>query len=258
MRLFQLLLLAAITSSLFAQDPDRGKKSFESRCARCHGADGNGGEMGPAILGRLAARDNDSLTTLIHNGLPDRGMPPSQVDLQEMSSLLGYLRSIQQRSRRPVTRLKVETTDGKTLDGLVLGQGFEDLQLRTADNRVHLLRLAGTRYREVTSDVDWPTYNGDPRGNRYTELTQINKNNIARLASRWIFNVPGAARLQTTPVVVGGIMYVTGPDEVYALDAGTGRQIWRYQVPQDARPDWRCRRESRRGCGGRSRLHGDR
>ena len=40
----------------------------------------------------------------------------------------------------------------------------------------------------MTSDVDWPTYNGDPRGNRYTTLTQINKETVIRLAPQWIFS----------------------------------------------------------------------
>ena len=39
----------------------------------------------------------------------------------------------------------------------------------------------------VTSQTDWPTYNGDPGGNRYTKLTQIDKTNVAHLAPRWIF-----------------------------------------------------------------------
>ena len=69
----------------------------------------------------------------------------------------------------------MQTTTGETLDGQVLGEGFDDLQLRTDDKRVHLLRRAGDRVREVTSAADWPTYNGDPGGNRYTTLTQIDK-----------------------------------------------------------------------------------
>ena len=44
--------------------------------------------------------------------------------------------------------------------------------------RVHLLRRVGERVREVTSEKDWPTYNGDPGGNRYTSLTQIDKTTI--------------------------------------------------------------------------------
>ena len=85
----------------------------------------------------------------------------------------------------------MQTTDGRTLEGQVLGEGFDDLQLRTDDKRVHLLRRAGERFREVTSETDWPTYNGDPGGNRYTTLTQINKTNVARLAPKWVFTIPG-------------------------------------------------------------------
>ena len=129
---------------------------------------------------------------------------------------------------------KSQTTDGKTLDGEVLNQGFDDLQLRTDDNRVHLLRRAGDKFREVTSSTDWPGYNGDPGGNRYTTLAQITKANVARLGPKWIFTLPNAARLQVTPVVVGGIMYVSVANECYALDAGTGREIWHYRRPPTA------------------------
>ena len=71
------LLCAAV--GLPAQNVDPGRKAFESRCARCHGADGNGGEMGPPIVLRLATRDDEQLIKLIHEGLPARGMPPSDI-----------------------------------------------------------------------------------------------------------------------------------------------------------------------------------
>jgi len=234
MRLFTLLfgtVLAALIA--LAQDADLGRGLFEGRCAQCHGADGNGGDMGPPIALRLATRDNQQLTALIREGLPERGMPPNPVAAAEMTNLIRFLRTIQGRAaeRAPV-RMKVQTTGGETLDGLVIGEGFEDLQLRTADHRVHLLRRAGERFREVTSDKDWPTYNGDPGGNRYTALTQINKQNITRLAPRWVFTFPNTGRLEVTPVVVAGIMYVSAPNECYALDAGTGRRLWHYQRPR--------------------------
>jgi alcohol dehydrogenase (cytochrome c) len=224
--------MLAVTCGL-AQDVDPGRKLFENRCALCHGADGNGGDTGPPIAMRLATRDDARLTALIREGLPTRGMPPNQVADAEMGNLIRFLRSIQRRAfDRPQVRMRVQTTAGKTLDGLVLGEGFEDLQLRTDDKRVHLLRRAGARFREVTSGKDWPTYNGDPGGNRYTTLTGINRNNVARLASRWMFPIPNSGRLEVTPVVVEGIMYVTVPNECYALDAGSGREIWHYQQPR--------------------------
>jgi alcohol dehydrogenase (cytochrome c) len=232
---FMLTCVFAIVSALFAQNVEPGRKAFETRCARCHGADGNGGEMGPPIALRLAAHDEEQLAALIRTGLPARGMPPSPIADPDMEDLLKFLRTIQRRDAdKPVPRtLQIRTTDGKTLVGQVLGEGFDDLQVRTADERVHLLRrTAGNRIREVTSETDWPTYNGDPGGNRYTTLTHINKGNITRLAMTWMFTLPGAGQLQVTPVVVGGMMYVAGLNECYALDAGSGRQIWHYKRPR--------------------------
>ena len=130
----------------------------------------------------------------------------------------------------PVVRRTVQTTDGKTLQGQVLAEGMTDLQLRTDDKRIHLLRKTdGDRFRVVTSQADWPTYHGDPSGNRYSKLTQIDKSNVARLAPKWIFPMPGANTIENTPLVVDGIMYVSQANECWALDAGTGRVLWRYR-----------------------------
>ena len=57
-----------------------------------------------------------------------------------------YLRAIERRER-PLKRTTIETTDGRTLDGAMLNQGLYDLQLRTDDKRVHLLRRSGTQFR---------------------------------------------------------------------------------------------------------------
>jgi alcohol dehydrogenase (cytochrome c) len=131
-----------------------------------------------------------------------------------------------------VVRKKIQTTDGKTLEGRVLNESLSDLQLRTDDQRIHLLRKAGERYRPVTSQRDWTTYHGDSGGNRYTTLTQIDKSNVARLAPRWVFPIPNVGNVETTPLVVEGVMYISSANEVYALDAGSGRQLWHYQRPR--------------------------
>jgi alcohol dehydrogenase (cytochrome c) len=173
------------------------------------------------------------MKTLVHEGLPSRGMPGFDLNETQVSGLIAYLRSIQRRASGSQPRATVQTTDGRTLEGIVLSQGFADLQLRTQD-RIHLLRRAGERYREVTSETGWPGYNGDPRGNRYTALEQINPSNVAQLGGRWVFTLPNTARLEVTPVVVDGLMYVTSANECYALDAGSGRQVWRYRRPRTA------------------------
>ncbi len=78
---------------------------------------------------------------------------------------------------------------------------------------------------------DWPTYHGHLSGNRHSPLRQIHAGNVAQLAPKWIFSIPNARRLEVTPVVVDGVMYVTTANRAYALDARSGRQIWRYQRP---------------------------
>ena len=71
------------------------------------------------------------------------------------------------------------------------------------------LRKEGGLFRVVTSQADWPTYNGDPGGNRCSKLTAINKLNVAQLAPRWIFPLPNVTQVENTPLVVEGLMYVS-------------------------------------------------
>lgn len=215
---------------IFAQAPDAGRSQFENRCAVCHGTDGRGGERGPAIVTRLPGYTDAELAKLIHDGLPNAGMPGSNLTQEETPVLVTYLRSLKPAGGvLAPAPAKVAMADHSTLEGLVLNQTSEDMQLLTPDQHVHLLRKNGAVYREVTSQRDWPTYNGQLSGNRYSSMTQINKSTISRLAPSWIFNLPNTSPLEGTPVVVGGIMYVTTVNECYALDAGAGRQIWHFQ-----------------------------
>ena len=92
---------------------------------------------------------------------------------------------------------------------------------------------------------DWLTYNGTLDANRYSELTQIETSNVSQLRPEWIFTVPlwknlvpdtpyfvqnyDYFGLEATPLVADGVMYITGPSSVYALDALSGREIWEYR-----------------------------
>jgi alcohol dehydrogenase (cytochrome c) len=218
-------------AAAFAQSPGSGRRQFDERCAACHGGDGNGGEFAPGILTQLAARTDAEVATIIRSGIPSLGMPAFTMGDDEMAQLVAHLRTLKaaRNGARGTVRIKVETTDGATLEGAVTGQGIDDLQLRTADQRIHLLRREGARFRPVTSQSDWPTYDGQYTGNRYSAIAQIDKSNVARLAPRWIFPLDETTPLQTTPLVVQGIMYVTTANQCFALDAGTGRQIWHFQ-----------------------------
>jgi alcohol dehydrogenase (cytochrome c) len=80
---------------------------------------------------------------------------------------------------------------------------------------------------------EWPSYNGDYSGRRFSTLTKINDQNVKALSLAWMYQLPRngdapGGRLAGTPVLVNGIMYITSPDKVWALDARTGHQLWAY------------------------------
>jgi alcohol dehydrogenase (cytochrome c) len=80
---------------------------------------------------------------------------------------------------------------------------------------------------------NWPTYWGSYRADHFSELTQIDRRNVATLQARWAAPLPGSSPLESTPLVVDGVMYVAGPPgDVYALDARSGLQIWKFHRPQ--------------------------
>jgi alcohol dehydrogenase (cytochrome c) len=77
--------------------------------------------------------------------------------------------------------------------------------------------------------TSWPTYNGDYSGRRFSPLTQISADNVKSLSLAWMSRLTeGSGQIKGTPLVVNGVMYVTLPDHVWAIDARTGRQIWHY------------------------------
>jgi alcohol dehydrogenase (cytochrome c) len=78
----------------------------------------------------------------------------------------------------------------------------------------------------------WSTYNGDPSGRRFSTLDQINKNNVRSLTLAWAYPTRGAS-LKCTPIEVDGVLYFTAPDHVWAVDAQTGEQIWKYDRPSE-------------------------
>ncbi len=86
---------------------------------------------------------------------------------------------------------------------------------------------------------NWMTFSGDYSGKRFSALDQVNITNVRTLAPRWVYQTGATGKLETSPLVVDGIMYATAQDDrAFALDARTGRPIWMYQrqIPSDIRP----------------------
>lgn len=78
---------------------------------------------------------------------------------------------------------------------------------------------------------NWPSYDGDYSGRRFSRLREINRANVAQMRAAWVFHPGNSQRLEATPVVIRGVMYVTSANDVFALDASTGRALWHYARP---------------------------
>jgi len=189
----------------------------------------------------VASHSDAEITTLVHTGRPDKGMPHFDFTDDEMKALLAHLRGLVSGAVVPAAdgraalrgnafqphAVSLTLQDGRKLDGTLMSETPFSATLSTADGKFHLLARDGDVYRErpIEPKQDWTSYDGSLTGNRYSSLAQINVKNVKRLTPAWVFPNPTAVQLEVTPIVSDGVMYITAPNEVYALDATTGRQI---------------------------------
>ncbi len=230
----------------------------EGRCSSCHMVSGRGGVLGPDLshlarvqkLSRIeAALDNPSaeitpgfrvVSVRLTDGRTIRGLAKneSNYDLQ-LEDLSGELHLLNKGDIAAETR---ETAS--------IMPPLRASPLQSRDLLAYLSRLS-TAHATATAAAsgpgsggdlpfsaivsprvgDWPTYHGAVTGNRYSELHEIDTSNVDHITPQWLFPIADANRLEATPLVVGGIMYVTAANEAFALDARTGRQIWRFTRP---------------------------
>jgi alcohol dehydrogenase (cytochrome c) len=246
-----------------AGDVAAGEAFFNGKgdCASCHMVRGKGGILGPDLsnLARertlaqieaalekpgqsVRAPSYQSVSVRMRNGQTVRGLvkyeDPFDLGLQGLDGTFQSIAKsdVADQTREPPLMLKVEGTPQERRHLLAY------LTRLTMDTSPTTTFTGSARIGKGTSFADvarpkageWPTYHGHLSGNRHSPLTQIDATNVARLVPRWTFAVsPAAPRaLQVTPVVVDGVMYVTAANEAVALDARTGRQIWRYSRPR--------------------------
>jgi quinoprotein glucose dehydrogenase len=92
-------------------------------------------------------------------------------------------------------------------------------------------RQVATAGHNAENPTEWPSYGGSSDGIRYSRLTQINRSNVARLEVAWTYDAgegPGGTEAQ--PLVAGGVLYAVTPHHnMVALDAATGKPIWRFE-----------------------------
>src|SRR5262249_49499889 len=145
-----------------------------------------------------------ALYRTITMGVPGTAMQPTHLTTESAWQLVSYIREL---ARSSSESSQVE-----------IGQQFSV----EATYRDILTAEAASR--------GWLTYSGSYDGQRHSGLSEVNRETVNRLRVKWIFQFPRFMRyVQATPLVVNDIMYVTfPPNEVYALDARTGTQVWSY------------------------------
>src|SRR5215468_6227081 len=234
----------------------------KGNCSSCHMVKGRGGLLGPDLseLGiertlpeiEQSLRDPGARLTpgfrlvsaRLHDGQRLRGFAKneSNYDLQ-LQGLDGKLRLLRREEIAELVRENVslmpevkatEEEMRNLLAYLSRLSGAEPIAESTINSSSdESVNRGGISFAEIAEPRlgDWPTYHGHLSGNRHSPLRQIHTGNVSQLAPKWIFSIPNARRLEVTPVVVDGVMYVTTANRAYALDARSGRQIWRYQRP---------------------------
>ena len=173
---------------------------FQKNCAGCHGDDARGSAKAPglAMNQRVAGQTPEELSAFIAQGNIAGGMPSfADLSAADRAALAKYLR-----------RLNV---------GIIVRPP-----------------IGSQPARKITwgppKPGDWLTYNGNTSANRYSPLKEINTANVSSLTLKWIFPIQYFG-LETTPLEADGVLYVTGPNQVFALDALTGGTIWQYSRP---------------------------
>src|SRR3954468_3522368 len=87
----------------------------------------------------------------------------------------------------------------------------------------------------LSDPTRWLSVYGDYTGQHFSPLSEITPANAAQLAPRWTFQTNVIGNLEASPIVLGGVLYITGPlNNTWAIDAATGKALWscRYTLPQ--------------------------
>jgi len=234
-------------------DAAAGERFFfgKGQCASCHTALGRGKSVGPDLsnIGRQLTLAELTRKLRTPNAMIAESNTIVSVKMRDGSTVRGFAR------KETLHSLQLQTLDGRLhvladeeyqITHREKTSAMPPLQATAAEERdltAYLARLGGVTVGPLPAadpvdqpaieellhpkPGDWPTYNGNINGNRHSSLAQINGQNVQKLAMRWVYSLP-LSGLETTPLVADGMMFVTGPNQVYALDPRSGQEIWHY------------------------------
>jgi alcohol dehydrogenase (cytochrome c) len=193
------------------QDVEAGEQLYEAHCALCHGGSGEG-LAGPSLTRpSFQTRADDAyIYWTITRGVPDTEMAPFRGSAVDALQLTAFVRSM----------------------GNAIGDGSQSEEWEVCAP-CRSIDVTYDRLRNAAQDpANWITFAGSFQGQRFSALDQINRRTVSRLRLRWVYTTRGITGVEAVPLVVDGVMFLTGPDnEVIALDAGTGQPFWVFERP---------------------------
>ena len=115
------------------------------------------------------------------------------------------------------------------------GQEPANEQSSASDAEVAFADVSDDRLNNAASTpAEWLGYGFDREETRHSPLTGITKDNVGELGVAWTYDLATSRGVESTPIVIDGVMYVTSAwSVVYALDAKTGEELWVYDPDVD-------------------------
>jgi alcohol dehydrogenase (cytochrome c) len=190
--------------AVFVLAQNTGQSLYTTHCAVCHGAAAEGGSGPDLTSSRWHASVSDAdLDAVISNGKPGTAMPAfAQLDRTSRAALIAHLRTLGSQGLQPTTTLQAPVID------------------------VPAARLLAA----ASDNENWLTYSRDYANQRFSPLRSINQQNVRNLAPVWSFQTGTPDGLQSTPLLVNGVLYLsTSWNHVFAIDARTGTELWHYR-----------------------------
>ncbi len=188
-----------------ASDKALGAALFREHCEACHGNEARGGHGGPSLHERtfVQGRSDWALFRTVTHGVPGTAMAGWKLGRDEVWRIISYLN-------------EVLSQDSSVADAAPIMKPVTAEELVNAEN----------------TPAEWLTYSGGYSGQRFSRLNQINRENVEQLKAVWVRQLASKdnLRLETVPIVRGSVIYVTAlPADVYAMDAKSGRVLWRFK-----------------------------
>ena len=243
-----------------------GERLFAQQCTTCHRVAGRGGRLGPELTRIGASRSHaaiareirtpsewiapafETVTIVTKDGQRIRGAKKGEdvFSIQIMDTrerLQGYRKSdLQEVIYEKASLMPAyppERLNDSDLTDLV---GYLSTLRGSADTAATAAPIASASITNrdlldgLKEPTRWLTHSGSYDGQRHSPLTQITPDNVDRLTAQWTFQTGQLGSFQTTPIVLDSVLYVTGfNNNAWAIDARSGRVIWRYRrdLPDD-------------------------